>query len=172
MPPTPSISSISEKGTNEKGSDMITKRTDVRVPAGGSPMLRIPKTSPLTKMPTMSPPLDAIHPALRSTAVPRATSVAPGSKTAVRGFDDRASLQALSESLVSKAQRETDPTKKHRLLSFAKVLTDSIISAREAHISAETAQAAARSAQLSYDMTMKSVEMLQRLAASMNSRGH
>lgn len=39
-----------------------------------------------------------------------------------------------------------------------------MICAREAQISAETAHHAAKSAQLSYEMTQKSVDMLQRLA--------
>jgi len=58
-----------------------------------------------------------------------------------------------------------------RLVAFAKVLNDSLISARETQISAEMAQQAARSAQLSFEKTQESVAMLQRLAASLVVRG-
>lgn len=87
-------------------------------------------------------------------------SVAPN--TAAVGsnadYDGRRSLQGLSEKILGRALKEGDPAKKERLLSFAKVklnfvhcvdvtlltaiqvLNDSLISAREAQISAETAQ--------------------------------
>lgn len=78
---------------------------------------------PLTKMPTMTPPVDDVHPALRS--APSATSVAPSTMTGGSDADleGRQSLQALSEKLLGRALKETDPGKKERLLSFAKACT-------------------------------------------------
>lgn len=80
---------------------------------------------------------------------------------------DDSTVRDMSISLIEKAQKEANPLRKERLLSFAKVLNDSLISAREAQISAETAKQAARSAQLAYEMTEKSMTMLQRLAAGL-----
>ncbi|KAK6433497.1 hypothetical protein LTR95_010320 [Oleoguttula sp. CCFEE 5521] len=139
---------------------------NVKISANGSPVLRTTRTPPLTKMPTFSPPVDASHPGLSSSAAYVARSMIPAEDNT--NHDGRNSLHALSTKLVGRAQKEGDMGKKERLLNFAKVLNDSLISAREAQISAETAQTAARSAQLSYEMTMKSVAMLQRLASSMN----
>ncbi|KAK1055459.1 hypothetical protein LTR33_014128 [Friedmanniomyces endolithicus] len=89
------------------------------------------------------------------------------------GTDDNNpdALQTWAFALVSKAARERDPVRKVRLVAFAKVLNDSLISARETQISAEMAQQAARSAQLSFEKTQESVAMLQRLAASLVVRG-
>ncbi|KAM0720631.1 hypothetical protein Q7P37_004768 [Cladosporium fusiforme] len=166
IPPVPPIKDTSS-GVKPPGISQ-----EVRINSLGSPMLKGARAPPLTKMPTISPPVDSVHPALRS--APSLASVAPSNITAGSAshvdYEGRRSLQALSEKLLSRAQAESNPARKERLLSFAKVLNDSIISAREAQISAETAQTAARSAQLSYEMTMKSVTMLQHLASSMNRR--
>ena len=145
----------------------ISKTNEVHITANGSPVRKPARTHPLTKMPTISPPVDDVHPALRST--PTTTSTDHSMVLSVSS-ENRHSLQTFSERLIDRAMRENNTSKKQRLLNFAKVLNDSLISAREAQISAETAQAAARSAQLSYEMTAKSVAMLQRLASSMNRR--
>jgi len=80
----------------------------------------------LTKMPTISPPVDAVHPALRS--APSSASVAPSTTTvgSDADYEGRRSLQALSEKLLGRAIREGDPAKKERLLNFAKVATCSL----------------------------------------------
>jgi len=89
----------------------------------GSPVLPSPKITPLTKMPTISPPVDSVHPALRS--APSSASVAPSTTTVGSDTDyaGRRSLQALSEKLLGRAMRENDPARKERLLNFAKVNT-------------------------------------------------
>nr|OQO31458.1 hypothetical protein B0A51_01666 [Rachicladosporium sp. CCFEE 5018] len=152
--------------TMHKHSATPQSTKNVKISANGSPVLRTTRTPPLTKMPTFSPPVDASHPALSSSAASVARTMTPADDNMDQ--EGRNSLHALSAKLVGRAQKEGDMSKKERLLNFAKVLNDSLISAREAQISAETAQTAARSAQLSYEMTMKSVAMLQRLASSMN----
>lgn len=80
-----------------------------------------------------------------------------------------APLQDMVNNLLSRADHELDPARKERLMTFGKVLSDSILSAREAQINAETARAAADRAQMSYEITQKSVAMLQRLAATLNA---
>jgi hypothetical protein len=74
-------------------------------------------------MPTISPPVDSVHPALRS--APSSASVAPSTTTVGSDTDyaGRRSLQALSEKLLGRAMRENDPARKERLLNFAKVNT-------------------------------------------------
>nr|OQO31315.1 hypothetical protein B0A51_02088 [Rachicladosporium sp. CCFEE 5018] len=152
--------------TMHKHSATPQSTKNVKISANGSPVLRTTRTPPLTKMPTFSPPVDASHPGLSSSAASVSRTATPADDSA--DHDGRNSLHTLSTKLVGRALKEGDMGKKERLLNFAKVLNDSLISAREAQISAETAQTAARSAQLSYEMTMKSVAMLQRLASSMN----
>jgi hypothetical protein len=89
-------------------------------------MLKGPKVPPLTKMPTISPPVDSVHPALRS--APSSASVAPSITTvgSDANYEGRRSLQALSEKLLGRAMREDDVVKKERLLNFAKVSTHSV----------------------------------------------
>lgn len=76
---------------------------------------------PLTKMPTIPPPVDSVHPALRS--APASNSVAPSAATigSDADYEGRRSLQVLSEKLLGRAVKEGDPAKKDRLLNFAKV---------------------------------------------------
>jgi len=99
---------------------------EVRTTSLGSPMLTGPKVPPLTKMPTISPPVDSVHPALRS--APSSASVAPSTTTvgSDADYEGRCSLQALSEKLLGRAIREGDPARKERLLNFAKVVTHSL----------------------------------------------
>jgi len=84
-------------------------------------MLKDARIPILTKMPTISPPVDSVHPALRSD--PSATSVAPSTITVGSNadYEGRRSLQGLSEKLLGRALKEGDPAKKERLLNFAKV---------------------------------------------------
>lgn len=72
-------------------------------------------------MPTISPPVDKVHPALRGG--PSSTSVAPSTVTVGSNadYDGRRSLQGLSENILGRAMKEGDPAKKERLLNFAKV---------------------------------------------------
>lgn len=52
------------------------------------------------------------------------------------------------------------------MLTLLQVLNDSMMSVREAAISAETAKAAANDARVHYEMTMKGLNMIQRIADS------
>ncbi|KAK3071009.1 hypothetical protein LTR53_009430 [Teratosphaeriaceae sp. CCFEE 6253] len=118
------------------------------------------------KMPTMA----LEHLAMRSDSRDEAVASVDSPVDSVMNGDGGQPLHNWAATLISKAARERDPSRKERLVAFAKVLNDSMISAREAQISAETAQHAARSAQMSYEMTQQSVAMLQRLAASLTTR--
>jgi hypothetical protein len=77
-------------------------------------------------MPTISPPVDKVHPALRGDL--SSTSVAPSTVTlgSNADYDGRRSLQGLSEQLLGRAIKEGDPAKKERLLNFAKVKLNSV----------------------------------------------
>lgn len=99
---------------------------EVRINSPGSPSLKDARVPPLTKMPTISPPVDEVHPALRG--APPSMSVAPSTVTAGSNVDSdgRRSLQGLSEKILGRALKEGDPAKKERLLSFAKVKLISI----------------------------------------------
>lgn len=108
-------------------------------------------------------------------------------------FNTQAVLE-LTEHIRSKAERENNAQRKARLINFAKVsylklehrdhvrgicidqgfeqvLSDSLISAREAQISAETARNAAERAQMACELTQRSLVMLQRLAGTMVRSG-
>jgi len=137
----------------------------VEVAPNGSPVLRSSKEFSLPKMSTTSPSSVSALPVLPRTSRRITSSLIDGSTGSI-ALDDSA-VRNMSISLIEKAQKEANPTRKERLLSFAKVLNDSLISAREAQINAETAKQAARSAQLAYEMTEKSMAMLQRLAAGL-----
>ncbi|KAK0894237.1 hypothetical protein LTR02_012405 [Friedmanniomyces endolithicus] len=132
----------------------------------GSVMPPVPSIAELDATPTLVPEItitgNTVLSFTRTWTVDSAT-----------GTDDNNpdALQTWAFALVSKAARERDPVRKVRLVAFAKVLNDSLISARETQISAEMAQQAARSAQLSFEKTQESVAMLQRLAASLVVRG-
>ncbi|KAK1016504.1 hypothetical protein LTR54_003182 [Friedmanniomyces endolithicus] len=137
----------------------------------GNTVLSFTRSPSGVKMPSMSPALNP--PALPDVARLDTPSSVDCPVDSATGTDDNNSdaLQTWAFALISKAARERDPVRKVRLVAFAKVLNDSLISARETQISAETAQQAARSAQLSYEKTQESVAMLQRLAASLVVRG-
>lgn len=93
----------------------------MRIDSLGSPLLKDARVPPLTKMPTISPPVDKVHPALRG--APSSMSVAPSTVTVGSNadYEGRRSLQGLSEKILGRALKEGDPAKKERLLSFAKV---------------------------------------------------
>ena len=93
----------------------------MRINSLGSPVLKGARVPPLTKMPTISPPVDEVHPALRG--APPSMSVAPSRVTvgSDADYDGRRSLQGLSEKILGRALKEGDAAKKERLLSFAKV---------------------------------------------------
>ena len=101
----------------------------MRIKSLGSSVLKDARIPPLTKMPTISPLVDKVHPALRG--APASMSVTPS--TAPVGsnadYDGRRSLQSLSEKILGRALKEGDPAKKERLLSFAKVKLISILCA-------------------------------------------
>jgi hypothetical protein len=115
LPPVPPV-----KDSFDHTRSPLTPR-EVRTSSLSSPILAGPKVPPLTKMPTISPPVDAVHPALRS--APSSASVAPSTTTvgSDADYEGRRSLQALSEKLLGRAIRESDPARKERLLNFAKV---------------------------------------------------
>lgn len=96
---------------------------EARISSLGSPLPTGTRVRPLTKMPTISPPVDSVHPALRS--APSLASVAPSNMTSGSNadYEGRRSLQALSEKLLGRALAENNPARKERLLSFAKVCT-------------------------------------------------
>jgi hypothetical protein len=77
-------------------------------------------------MPTISPPVDNVHPALRGAL--SSMSVAPNTATVGSNadYEGRRSLQGLSEKFLGRALKEGDPAKKERLLSFAKVNLNSV----------------------------------------------
>ncbi|KAI6804356.1 hypothetical protein KC361_g226 [Hortaea werneckii] len=85
----------------------------------------------------------------------------------VAGDEEIAGLKDLTGSLTRRAHRESDMQRRQRLLMFAKVLNDSVLSAQEAKIASEKARQAANSAQAHYEMTQKSIEMLHRLASAL-----
>jgi hypothetical protein len=95
--------------------------TPKRIDTLGSPLAKGSRASPVTKMPTICPSVDNIHPALR--CAPSSASVVHSMMTIGSNADyqDRRSLQALSENLIGRAKEEGDPAKKERLLNFAKV---------------------------------------------------
>ncbi|KAK0338041.1 hypothetical protein LTR91_013113 [Friedmanniomyces endolithicus] len=160
MPPVPSIAELD-----------TTPTLGPEITITGNTVLSFTRSPSGVKMPTMSPALNP--PALPDVSRLDTPSSVDCPVDSVTGADDSnpEALQTWAFALISKAARERDPVRKVRLVAFAKVLNDSMISARETQISAETAQQAARSAQLSYEKTQESVAMLQRLAASLVVRG-
>lgn len=120
LPPVPPVKdSLDREG-------LIPGPKEVRINSLGSPLLKGSRVPPLTKMPTISPPVDKVHPALRS--APSTTSVGPSMVTigSNADYEGRRSLQGLSEKILGRALKEGDPAKKERLLSFAKVKLDSV----------------------------------------------
>lgn len=113
---TPPVPPIKDGVENAKNASR-----ESRISLISTPVLSAVRIPPLTKMPTVSPPVDSAHPALRS--APSLASVAPSTMTAGSNadYEGRRSLQTLSEKLLGRAQKEGDPAKKERLLSFAKV---------------------------------------------------
>jgi len=69
----------------------------------------------MPKMPTLS---SADHPALRSAS---RTSTTETPVDSVIAGEDSVAIQTWSESLIGRAQRETQTARKERLLNFAKV---------------------------------------------------
>lgn len=115
LPPVPPVKDSLDRER------LLPATKEVRINSLGSPMLKEPRVPLLTKMPTISPPVDNVHPALRSAS--SSTSVAPSNVTVGSNadYEGRRSLQALSEKLLGRARKEGDPAKKERLLNFAKV---------------------------------------------------
>lgn len=111
IPPVPPLKDISAS---------VKPSSKPRINSLGSPILKSSRV-PLTKMPTISPPVDSVHPALRS--APSLVSATPSTTVpaATADYEGRRSLQALSEKLLGRAQAENNPARKERLLSFAKV---------------------------------------------------
>ena len=117
LPPVPPVK---DGLKNANQADAASSR-ESRISLLSTPVLNAVRIPPLTKMPTVSPPVDSAHPALRS--APSLASVAPSAMTAGSNadYEGRRSLQTLSEKLLGRAQKEGDPAKKERLLNFAKV---------------------------------------------------
>ncbi|KAK3705108.1 hypothetical protein LTR37_013475 [Vermiconidia calcicola] len=155
----PPIPRIEEGNVDLDAAKTSTKR---------SPTLKPARVTQLPKMPSLSP---ASQQALRSdsSATMHTDDTTLVDRISVQ--DESQCVQVLSEHLVGKARHETNPSRKARLLTFAKVLSDSLISVREAAISAETAQIAAQNARMHYEMSVKSLAMVQRLASSVARSG-
>ncbi|KAI7161074.1 hypothetical protein KC349_g3077 [Hortaea werneckii] len=138
---------------------------DIAVTANGSPVLKVQSPSALSGLPggTLST-LNGRTPHSHS----RAGNSSPGTPVnSVEGNEEIAELKDLTGSLTRRAHRESDMQRRQRLLMFAKVLNDSVLSAQEAKIASEKARQAANSAQAHYEMTQKSIEMLHRLAGAL-----
>ncbi|KAI7214641.1 hypothetical protein KC333_g5904 [Hortaea werneckii] len=138
---------------------------DIAVTANGSPVLKVQSASALSGLPGGTPStLNARAPHSHS----RAGNSSPETPVnSVAGNEEIAELKDLTGSLTRRAHRESDMQRRQRLLMFAKVLNDSVLSAQEAKIASEKARQAANSAQAHYEMTQKSIEMLHRLAGAL-----
>ncbi|KAI7160173.1 hypothetical protein KC316_g13518 [Hortaea werneckii] len=138
---------------------------DIAVTANGSPVLKVQNASALSGLPGGTPlTLNGRTPHSHS----RAGNSSPGTPVdSVAGNEEIAQLKDLTGSLTRRAHRESDMQRRQRLLMFAKVLNDSVLSAQEAKIASEKARQAANSAQAHYEMTQKSIEMLHRLAGAL-----
>lgn len=120
LPPVPPVKDSLERER------LLPTSKELRINSLGSPVVKSARVPPLTKMPTISPPVDKVHPALRGD--PSSTSVAPSTATlgSNADYDGRRSLQGLSEQILGRAIKEGDPAKKERLLNFAKVKLNSV----------------------------------------------
>jgi hypothetical protein len=107
IPPVPAISTT-----------RTARLRGVQVAANGSPVLRPTRIPSMPKMPTMSP---ATHPAFRRTSQDTAYISAILPTESISTSEDSIAIQDWSESLVGRAQRETQTIRKERLLNFAKV---------------------------------------------------
>ncbi|GAB1738668.1 hypothetical protein NU219Hw_g3466t1 [Hortaea werneckii] len=138
---------------------------DIAVTANGSPVLKVQSASALSALPGGTPStLNGRTPFSHT----RAGNNSPATPVhSVAGNDEIAELKRLTGSLTRRAHRESDMQRRKRLLMFAKVLNDSVLSAQEAKIASEKARQAANSAQTHYEMTQKSIEMLHRLAGAL-----
>ncbi|KAI7250448.1 hypothetical protein KC352_g12851 [Hortaea werneckii] len=153
VPPVPAL----EKDSNHHRGLAVT--------ANGSPVLNMENASILPSLPGGTPPTS-------NGRAPHARSHASNSGpetplNSVAGDEEIAGLKDLTGSLTRRAHRESDMQRRQRLLMFAKVLNDSVLSAQEAKIASEKARQAANSAQAHYEMTQKSIEMLHRLASAL-----
>ncbi|KAK5134689.1 hypothetical protein LTR08_006204 [Meristemomyces frigidus] len=155
-PPVPAIENRFTAGRN------------IDVTASGSPALKAIRYPSISMNPSISP---SNHPAFRNNS--RHTSAASAGIPAASftASEDGQVLLDWTASLIENARRETNLVRRERMLSFVKVLNDSMISAREAQISAEAARRAAKSAQASFEITQKSIAMLQRLGTNLNLSG-
>ncbi|WPH05066.1 Hypothetical protein R9X50_00796500 [Acrodontium crateriforme] len=83
--------------------------------------------------------------------------------------DDVDVINEFTASLEKRAEIENSAARKERLLSFAKALRKSVISAKEAEISAEVAKEAAARAAVMYQMAQQSLHVLSRLTSSLSN---
>jgi hypothetical protein len=126
-------------------------------PKSSSPSLR----APLTK----NPSLTALPP--RTSSMTTHPSFPPSEPSFPLPHLSIDNSRALTSRLIQIAQSEPSPAQRERLFHFASILTDAVIQAREAEISAETAAAAARSAAISHQMTVTAVEMIGKLVGGL-----
>ncbi|GAB7366829.1 hypothetical protein MBLNU230_g1001t1 [Neophaeotheca triangularis] len=175
-------------------SKMKTASPKTGIPTLGSSTLRTSHTPPTVKMPTLSqPPPSSLPRSTSITSRPRhpgvitpmrpsitaspATAAYPAGEATEMTMttppqhilefahaDEAATAEAWSLDCEARARREPDPAKKHRLLVFAKALSDVIIWSREAQLSAETALQAATSAKQNAEIAAKGVATLLRVA--------
>ncbi|KAI6825650.1 hypothetical protein KC332_g3144 [Hortaea werneckii] len=153
VPPVPALE---KDGNHHRG---------IAVTANGSPVLKMENGSILPSLPGGTPP-NSNGRAPHSNS--RASNSSPETLVnSVAGNEEFAGLKDLTSSLTRRAHRESDMQRRQRLLMFAKVLNDSVLSAQEAKIASEKARQAANSAKAHYEMTQKSIEMLHRLASAL-----
>jgi hypothetical protein len=126
-----------------------------------SPLPMAPRRAPLKK------PMVTALPHQRSTSMTTHPSVPPLEPSFPLRSLSIDNSRALTSRLIQIAQSEPSPSQRERLFHFASILTDAVVQAREAEISAETAAAAARSAAISHQMTVTAVEMIGKLVGGL-----
>ena len=102
--------------------DDAVQTIGVQAAADGSPT----PTPRLPKMPSCSPSMQA---ALQEASPSTATT----DTSTIYSYSDVHSVQNLSEHVLGKAQRETNPQRKERLLNFAKVGNPFLVDFSERH---------------------------------------
>ncbi|USW53751.1 hypothetical protein Slin15195_G070700 [Septoria linicola] len=134
--------------------------------------VEIDNSEPFRRTPT--PPVPAVPTNIPSQpelprSPSRATNVSELSLSSI--YEGTSSVVTLAEKLINKAKLAGSSRQKARLFGFAKVLNEVVLNAKEARISAETARQAAIEAEMSYQMTKKGLDMMEKLASSLVKSG-
>ncbi|KAK5109334.1 hypothetical protein LTR62_007103 [Meristemomyces frigidus] len=138
-------------------------------PAGPAPIANIAfsiagQTTPGTRM-TTTPPQTQTKKQCKDSYLMSAENPNSATTVATAGHAHQSSVLSWSDKLHAKAARESDPTRKLRLLEFVQVLRESHENARNAQISCMAAREAAIQAGASYLLVQQGMTILQRLAA-------